>query len=92
VHDERGNAVWNWVKDTGRFCINSTSVLLKKLEISDLSIEGSKDDTTGPARGARDVGGGYDPYNLKTPAKKTGIPAKPTLNKPYVRPEKPGKK
>ena len=91
VHDERGNAVWNWVKETGRSCIDSTSALLKKLDISDLKIEGN-DDTLGArqdqgiGKGARDSGGGYDPYNQKTPVKKTGVPAKPTLNKPYVRP------
>jgi hypothetical protein len=93
VHDERGNAVWNWVKETGRFCVDSTSALLKKLDISDLKIEGN-DETLGArqdqgvGKGARDSGGGYDPYNQKTPAKKSSVPAKPTLNKPYVRPEK----
>jgi hypothetical protein len=89
VHDERGNAVWNWVKETGRICVDSTSALLKKLDISDLKIEGN-DDTLGARqdKAARDSGGGYDPYNQKTPAKKSSVPAKPTLNKPYVRPEK----
>ena len=88
VHDERGNAVWNWVKETGRFCIDSTSALLKKLEISDLKIEGPPDELPGKGPATRDAGGGYDPYNQKTPVKKSSVPAKPTLNKPYVRPEK----
>jgi hypothetical protein len=89
VHDERGNAVWNWVKETGRSCIDSTSALLRKLDIADLKIEGNDDTLNArPEKGARDPGGGYDPYNQKTPGKKSSVPAKPTLNKPYVRPEK----
>ena len=32
VHDSRGNAVWDWVKETSRIAIESTSRLLRKLE------------------------------------------------------------
>jgi hypothetical protein len=39
VHDARGNAVWQWVKDTGRHAIESTSALLKKLEVPELTVE-----------------------------------------------------
>ena len=38
-HDERGNAVWDWLKDTGRSAIDATSRLLKKLELSHLEVE-----------------------------------------------------
>ena len=31
VHDSRGNAVWDWVKETTRVAIDSTSRLLRKL-------------------------------------------------------------
>ena len=34
VHDARGNAVWNWVKDTGRAAIDSTSAMLKRLDVA----------------------------------------------------------
>ena len=77
VHDERGNAVWNWVKETGRFCIDSTSALLKTLEIADLEIA-DKDKEAKPGDPAgRDAGGGYDPYNQKMPVKKATPPKKP---------------
>jgi hypothetical protein len=78
VHDERGNAVWNWVKETGRFCIDSTSALLKKLDFGDLKVEGEKDEglrLEDPA--CRDAGGGYDPYNQKiAPRKGKPVPPK----------------
>ena len=70
VHDERGNAVWNWVKGTGRFCIDSTSALLKKLDFGDLKIEGDKEEGVGMEDPGRDAGGGYDPYNQKIAPKK----------------------
>jgi len=75
VHDSRGNAIWQWVKDTGRHAIESTSALLKKLELPELKVEDHKDE------GLRleddvDAGGGYDPYGTrvgtrKPPAAKT---------------------
>ena len=76
VHDERGNAVWNWVKETGRFCIDSTSVLLKKLDFGDLKVDGENDDGPRPEDRGRDEGGGYDPYNQKIPPKKPKPPRK----------------
>jgi hypothetical protein len=78
VHDERGNAVWNWVKETGRFCIDSTSALLKKLDFGDLKVEGEKEEGLRLEDDAsRDAGGGYDPYNQKiAPKKPKPIPPK----------------
>ena len=76
VHDERGNAVWNWVKETGRFCVDSTSALLKKLDFGDLKVEGDKDEGLRLEDQGRDEGGGYDPYNQKTPPKKPKPPGK----------------
>jgi len=61
VHDERGNAVWNWVKETSRIAIESTSRLLRKLEVPDLKVEDEGDEA--PRGSDRDAGGGYDPYN-----------------------------
>jgi hypothetical protein len=71
-HDERGNAVWDWLKETGRFCIESTSALLRRLEVPELKVEGEKDADL-RLESDRDQGGGYDPYNQKTPVK----PVKP---------------
>ena len=71
VHDERGNAVWNWAKETGRFCIDSTSALLKKLNFGDLKVEGKEEEGLRLEDDvSRDAGGGYDPYNQKIAPKK----------------------
>jgi hypothetical protein len=67
-HDERGNAIWEWVKETGRFCISSTSALLRRLDVPELKLEGEDELRVG-GQASRDKGGGYDPYNRKTPAK-----------------------
>jgi hypothetical protein len=67
IHDERGNAVWDWVKDTTRIAIGSTSRLLKRLEAPELKIEGEKDELSIEAD--RDQGGGYNPYGAATPRK-----------------------
>jgi hypothetical protein len=78
VHDDRGNAVWNWVKDAGRACIDSTSALLKKLDFGDLKVEGDKEEGLRLEEpGSRDAGGGYDPYNQKiVPKKSKPLPPK----------------
>jgi hypothetical protein len=64
-HDDRGNAVWDWLKDTGRNAIESTSRLLKKLELPRLKVEDKKDEEL-RIQSDRDAGGGYDPYNQST--------------------------
>jgi len=78
VHDSRGNAVWQWVKDAGRVCIESTSMLLKKLEVPDLKVEEHKEES----RELRledevDPGGGYDPYGSKIGSGKPPPPKTP---------------
>jgi hypothetical protein len=76
VHDDRGNAVWNWVKGTGRFCIDSTSALLKKLDFGDLKVEGDTQKGLRMEDPNRDAGGGYDPYNQKVVRKSKPLPPK----------------
>ena len=70
VHDERGNAVWDWLKDTGRMAIDSTSRLLKRLEVPELKVEDTQDNPLS-IESDRDSGGGYDPYG-GSPANKGG--------------------
>jgi hypothetical protein len=62
VHDSRGTAVWDWLKDTGRAAIDSTSRLLRKLELPELKVQDEKDDEL-RLESHKDAGGGYDPYN-----------------------------
>jgi hypothetical protein len=58
-HDKRGNAVWKWAVDSSRDMLDSTSKLLKKLEVPGLSIDGTEPEleTLSVDREA-----GYDPY------------------------------
>ena len=75
VHDSRGNAVWDWLKETGRFCIESTSAMLKRLDAPELKMEGEKE-TQLRLEDDADPGGGYDPYNQKKPVPKVKPPIK----------------
>ena len=70
VHDSRGNAVWQWVKDTGRHALESTSALLKKLEAPELEVEDHKEDNALKLEDDVDAGGGYDPYGTRVGSKK----------------------
>lgn len=74
-HDDRGNAVWDWLKDTGRNAIEATSRLLKKLELPHLEVEDKKDEEL-RLQSDRDPGGGYDPYNQTS--KPRGTPPRET--------------
>jgi len=38
-HDARGNAVWQWATDSARRAIVTTSQLLRRLDVSSLSLE-----------------------------------------------------
>jgi hypothetical protein len=70
-HDERGNAVWDWLAQTSRVCIEATSRLLKKLETPELKIEEKKDEQL-RIMPDPSTGGGYDPYNQATKPPKLG--------------------
>jgi hypothetical protein len=61
VHDERGNAVWDWIVETGRIFVGNTSRLLRRLEAPDLKIE--EPDSQLHLESDRDAAGGYDPYS-----------------------------
>ena len=71
VHDERGNAVWDWLKQTGRSAIESTSRLLRRLEMPELKMEDAKDEGL-RLESDRDAGGGYDPYNQSAGPRRSG--------------------
>ena len=71
VHDARGTAVWDWLKTTGRQAIDSTSRLLKKLEVPELKVEQTHDEELRIAPDG-DPGGGCDPYNQATRPRRPG--------------------
>lgn len=108
VHDARGNAVWDWFKETTRVAIDSTSRLLRKLEVPGLKVEETVDEEL-RLESDRDPGGGYDPYGTSSPPPRTnnrtaaptgGGGSTPGVNKsagggydPYQSgPRKPGRK
>jgi hypothetical protein len=70
VHDQRGNAVWDWLKETGRNAIESTSRLLRKLEAPGLKMEDEKDEELRLTDDSAD--GGYDPYNQRNTPRRPG--------------------
>jgi hypothetical protein len=71
VHDERGNAIWDWVKDTARIAIDSTSRLLRRLEVPELKMEDTHNEEL-RIESDRDAGGGYDPYGGSTSGRTAG--------------------
>jgi hypothetical protein len=80
VHDSRGNAVWQWVKEAGRAAIESTSTLLKKLEAPHLKVEDTNKNNELRLEDNVDPGGGYNPYGSgvgsRQPPPKTPLPKK----------------
>ena len=48
VHDDRGNAVWKWGGDAARS--DSTSRVLRRLEVPDLKIEGQEEPAPRPGK------------------------------------------
>jgi hypothetical protein len=69
IHDARGNAVWDWVKETSRIAIDSTSRLLKRLEVPELKVEETQPNKELSIEADRDSGGGYNPYGGSTSSK-----------------------
>ncbi len=62
-HDDRGNAVWDWLGDASREALESTSQVLKKLDLPDLQLEAPHHREEHVQGSHRDQGGGYDLYN-----------------------------
>jgi hypothetical protein len=72
VHDERGNAVWDWLKQTGRNAIDSTTRMLRRLESPELKVEQTHEEELRIQPDSDNcTGGGYDPYNQSTKSRRT---------------------
>src|SRR5215469_1926948 len=73
VHDERGNAVWDWLKQTGRNAIESTTRMLRRLETPELEVEQPHEEELRIQPDSGDcAGGGYDPYNQPIKSRRSG--------------------
>ena len=59
THDARGNAIWQWAVDSGKHAIDSTSRLLKRLEVPGLKLEDEAD--AGAAKPGAAPPGGANP-------------------------------
>jgi hypothetical protein len=68
-HDERGNAVWEFIAQTSRIFVGATSRLLKKLDAPELKVEDKQDEELRIMPDTPKTGGGYDPYNQATKPK-----------------------
>jgi len=51
-HDARGNAVWQWATETARHAVASTSQLLRRLDLSSLSLEDTRASKSAPTPSA----------------------------------------
>lgn len=87
-YDSRGNAVWQWAVDSGRHLIDSTTHLLKRLEVPGLKLKEDantqeKKTPAQPDSSETRASAGYDPYGHRrvAPAPR----AKPT--KPVAAPK-----
>jgi hypothetical protein len=80
-HDAGGRAIWEWAVESGRHAIDSTSRLLKKLNISDLSLVG---DDEIPGKGSKDASKPVDQPDAAV-LKKAGAPPRTGL---AVKPER----
>jgi hypothetical protein len=96
VHDARGNAVWSWggtsSDDSALSSVESTSSMLRRLELPGLQVEG-QDDTvvvrrldkakgTPPSPPRSDVSHGYNPYDQDQAIRKPTTPKGPVKRKP----------
>ena len=73
VHDERGNAVWNWGGgDAGRS--DSTSRVLRRLEVPDLQFEGQEESARPPHKGQASIRGQSTTRQHNTPKSQARAP------------------
>jgi len=82
--DRQGNAVWKWAVDTGKHAIDSTSRLLKRLEVPGLRLE--DDDRPGAKPGVKPGAGAAPPQPPRSSRGPAGPPSRSKGHDPYGRP------
>ena len=101
-HDASGRAIWEWAADTGRQALDSTSRLLKRLELPGLTLEEDvkkKDEDEPPPPPPKPTFGGpavtdpqagrgksFNPYENRNPPRRAAAPAATPAGKPATRP------
>jgi len=63
--------MWDWLKQTGRNAIESTTRMLRKLESPELKVEQTHEEELRIQPDGDCAGGGYDPYNQSTKSRRT---------------------
>lgn len=81
-HDERGMAVWDWAAASGEVAGLSATNIMRKLDVSGLSIEQTQRSLKAMQPVGRDAARGADPYN-------TRIDSDGNLYNPHKRAEAP---
>jgi hypothetical protein len=78
-HDASGRAIWEWAVDTGRHALDSTSRLLKRLDMPGLSIlDDEKDKKRAEEEAKRsDRDAGFNPYGEVDPPPGAGSATPP---------------
>ena len=74
-HDKSGRAIWEWAVETGRHALDSTSRLLKRLDVPGLAVEGENKKPGAPDSPVKPVFGG--------PAVEDSLAAKRHTFNPY---------
>ena len=64
-HDERGMAVWDWAAASGEMAGLSATNVMRKLDVSGLSIEQTQRSLKAMRPPAGELAGGADPYNTR---------------------------
>ncbi len=97
-HDSTGRAIWEWAADTGRHALDSTSRLLKRLDLPGLSLvdDTKNKDNEPPMFGGpkevdplQDKRKSFNPYDSRYPAKIERPPPTTRSGKPTARPVTP---
>ena len=65
-HDERGMAVWDWAAASGETAALSATNIMRKLDVTGLSIEQTQRELQAMDSAPRDTASGGDPYNRRT--------------------------
>jgi hypothetical protein len=77
-HDSTGRAIWEWAAESGRHAVDSTSRLLKRLDLPGLTLDDEEKkkqekEAEDKAAAALKVAAGkrsFNPYDNRTPVKK----------------------